>query len=458
MIYTNIGLSMRAVLREDTMEYKEAIDFIHSTYKFGSKLGLTNIKKLTELMDSPQKNYQIIHVAGTNGKGSTSAMIHDVLAAAGYKTGLFISPFLEEFNERIQINRKPIDNQSLAKMTGIVKEKIDIMLKEGYNHPTEFEVVTAIGFEYFAEQKIDFLVLEVGLGGRFDATNVVENTLVSVITSISYDHMQYLGNTLEEIAFEKAGIIKPASKVVVYPQASNITDVIKKQAALKSASLHIVDAQNIKQIESDISGQKFAYLKRDVFDLPNLRLKLLGEHQLYNCATALAALEEVKLSGFSIPQDAIKEGLSRCTFPGRFEIINSEPLIILDGGHNINGIECFAKAIRQYFGSKKINLFYGMLKDKNPDTVIDDLLSVSKKIYTLTPDNPRAMDAEEMASLIRNHDENMEVSPVSSFEDVLSILKSTKKDEVTAFVGSLYLIGGIRTLLRTNGYADNIDG
>ena len=217
------------------MDYQEAIDFIHSTYKFGSKLGLSNIAKLTELLGNPQDSYKIIHIAGTNGKGSTSNMIHDVLMAAGYKTGLFISPYLEEFTERIQINKVYIDKESLARITSLVKEKIEIMLKEGSNHPTEFEVVTAIGFKYFQEQKIDFLVLEVGLGGRFDATNVVSNTLVSVITSISYDHMEYLGDTLEKIAFEKAGIIKENSIVVIYPQEANIVNTIIDIAKAKKA-------------------------------------------------------------------------------------------------------------------------------------------------------------------------------------------------------------------------------
>lgn len=433
------------------MNYEQAIDFIHSTYKFGSKLGLENISMLTELLGNPQNSYKTIHIAGTNGKGSTSNMIHDVLMSSGYKAGLFISPYLEEFTERIQINKVHIDEDSLARITTIVKEKIDIMLEEGYNHPTEFEVVTAIGFKYFEEQKIDFLVLEVGLGGRFDATNVVTNTLVSVITSISYDHMQYLGNTLEEIAFEKAGIIKENSSVVIYPQSDNIKNVIKEQAKLKNSTVYEVNQNNVEKLNGDLTGQEFKYLKTDTFNLSNLKINLLGEHQLYNAITALLALEIIKEKGYNITEESILEGFKSCRFAGRFEVINKDPIIILDGGHNINGIEYFSKAVKEYFNDKKIILFYGMLEDKNPDDVVDYLISLSKEIYTLTPNNPRAMSAEDMASLIQKHS-NIKVTPVKNTKDIVDILKTINKYEIIAFVGSLYMIGDVRTILRKSEY------
>lgn len=429
------------------MNYEESLDFIHSTYKFGSKLGLDNITKLTELLGNPQDSYKIIHIAGTNGKGSTSNMIHDILVSSGYKTGLFISPYLEEFTERIQINKIHIDKESLSRITSLVKEKIDIMINDGFNHPTEFELVTAIGFKYFEEQKIDFLVLEVGLGGRFDATNVVKNTLVSIITSISYDHMQYLGDTLEKIAFEKAGIIKENSQVVIYPQSDNIKDVIKEQAKLKNSTVYEVDIKNVEKIKGDISGQKFKYLKTDVFSLPELKINLLGEHQLYNAITALRALEIIRQLGYNITEKSIEEGFSSCHFAGRFEIINKEPIIVLDGGHNINGIEYFSKAVNEYFGNKKIILFYGMLEDKNPNDVIDYLICLSKEIYTLTPNNPRAMSSNDMANLIRQHSD-IKVTPIQKYDEILDIIKSFGKKEVIAFVGSLYMIGDVRTLLR----------
>lgn len=431
------------------MNYEKAIDFIHSTYKFGSKLGLNNITKLTELLGNPQNNYKIIHVAGTNGKGSTSNMLHDVLMEAGYKTGLFISPYLEEFTERIQINKKHIDKESLARITTLVKEKIDIMISEGYNHPTEFEVVTAIGFKYFEEQNIDFLILEVGLGGRFDATNVVSSTLVSIITSIGFDHMQYLGNTLEEIAFEKSGIIKDNSNVVIYPQEKNIVNVIKKVALKRNANVFEVNSDDMKKTKGDLTGQWFEYLKTTTFNIPELKINLLGEHQLYNALTTLNALEVIKNNGYDITSENIQKGFASCRFPGRFEVLSNHPVIILDGGHNYNGIEYFSKAIKEYFNGKKIILFYGMLKDKNPNDIFPLLLPLSKQMYTLTPNNPRAMSAFELADLIKIHS-NINISPVQNYKDILNIIKNIDKDEIIAFVGSLYMIGEVRTLLMQN--------
>ncbi|MEL7649722.1 MAG: folylpolyglutamate synthase/dihydrofolate synthase family protein [Sedimentibacter sp.] len=436
------------------MNYEESIDFIHSTYKFGSKLGLENITRLTELLGNPQDSYKIIHVAGTNGKGSTSNMIHDVLMASGYKTGLFISPFLEEFTERIQVNKKHIDRQSLAKITTLVKEKIDVMLQEGCNHPTEFEVVTAIGFKYFQEQNIDFLVLEVGMGGRFDATNVVRNTLVSVITSISYDHMEYLGDTLEKIAFEKAGIIKENSNVVVYPQSEEIISTIRDTAVEKGASVTVADLKNIKKTRGDLTGQWFNYLKKDVFDLPEAKITFLGEHQIYNVLTALAALEFVKKEGYKVTEASIVEGLRNCRFAGRFEILKEHPVIVLDGGHNINGIEYFSKAVKENFGSKKIILFFGMLKDKNPEDVLPFIIPLCKKVYTLTPNNPRAMKSEDLAMLITKH-YDIETEPLDEYCEAIPVLRNADHEECIAFVGSLYMIGDIRTLLKTNGFIDN---
>ncbi len=359
---------------------------------------------------------------------------------------LFISPFLEEFTERIQINKQHIDKESLAAITGLVKEKIDIMLKEGYNHPTEFEVVTAMGFKYFQEQKIDFLVLEVGLGGRFDATNVVRNTLVSVITSISYDHMEYLGDTLEKIAFEKAGIIKENSSVVIYPQEENIVNTIKEVAKNKNASVYETYKENIIKVKGNLTGQWFKYLKSDVFNLPDVKMNFLGEHQLYNALTALRALEIVKAAGYNITEESISEGFCSCRFAGRFEILKENPVIVLDGGHNINGIEYFSKAVKENFKDNKIILFFGMLKDKNPEDVLSYILPLCKEVYTLTPNNPRAMKSSDLAELIRkNYD--LKVTPLNSYDEIIPLLKETDKSEYVAFVGSLYMIGEVRTLI-----------
>ncbi|HBC32371.1 MAG TPA: bifunctional folylpolyglutamate synthase/dihydrofolate synthase [Clostridiales bacterium] len=436
------------------MNYEEAIEFIHSTYKFGSRLGMRNITKLMELLGNPQNCFKIIHVAGTNGKGSTCNLIHDVLMESGYKTGLFISPYLEEFTERIQINKQQIDKDSLARITELVKDKVNIMISEGYDHPTEFEVVTAIGFKYFQEKNIELLVLEVGLGGRFDATNVVKKPLVSVITSISYDHMEQLGDTLEKIAFEKAGIIKEDSSVVIYPQAHNITNVIKDAAKEKRAKVYEADKYNIEKTKADITGQRFKYLKRDVFELPELKINLLGEHQLLNALTALSALELIKKQGYNISSKSIVNGFSNCKFPGRFEILNRNPMIIIDGGHNIDGIRSFTNTFKEYL-KDNATFFFGILKDKNPEEALQLLLPLAKEIYTLTPLSPRALKAAELAELIKKHS-NIKVTPLENYEDIIPVIKNASKNEIIAFSGSLYMIGNVRTLLRNNGFANNI--
>ncbi|MGD9569890.1 MAG: folylpolyglutamate synthase/dihydrofolate synthase family protein [Sedimentibacter sp.] len=429
------------------MNYEQSIEFIRAVHNNGTNLGLQRNRRLTELLGNPQNSYKIVHVAGTNGKGSTCNMLHDVLMASGYKTGLFISPHLEEFTERIQINHVPIDRNSLARIATLVKEKIEIMYTEGYDKLTEFEIITAIGFKYFEEQKIDILILEVGMGGRYDASNVIEKSLVSVITTIGLDHTEFLGNTLEKVAYEKAGIIKENSNVVIYPQDDIVKNVIKAEAKLKNSAVFEVDANNINRISSDLSGQTFEYMKKDVFYLPKLKMNFLGTYQLYNAATALLALEVLKSQGLNITEESIKQGLANCRYAGRFEVINNEPVIILDGGHNQNGIEHFAKTINENFKDKKIILFYGMLKDKNPETVLDYIIPVCERVYTITPDSYRAMSATELAKLISIR-YDVPVTPLASFDEAIEILNNLNLSDVAAFVGSLYLIGEARTKLK----------
>ncbi len=429
------------------MNYEQSLNYIHSAYKFGVKAGLENISKLTELLGNPQNKYKIIHVAGTNGKGSTSNMIHDVLVASGYKVGLFISPYLQEFTERIQINKEHISKESLAKITANVKEKVDIMLDMGHNHPAEFEIVTAIGFKYFEEQNVDFVVLEVGLGGRFDATNVIKNPLLSVITSISLDHTQYLGETLEEIAFEKAGIIKENNKVIIYPQAKNITDVIINQAKSKNAQYYLTDKKDIEIIHSNIEGQTLSYLDKSIFNLDEFHINFLGEYQTYNCLTALKVLEILKEAGFAISSESVKKGLSTCKFAGRFEIISKKPIVIIDGGHNIDGVIQFVKTVKHFFGNKKITLFFGTLKDKNPDTSISYLREIADEIYTLTPNNPRAMKSDELAELISEMHPDIKVLSLKNTNDILSIIDNSQSDRIFACMGSLYMVGDVRSLI-----------
>lgn len=429
------------------MNYEQAIKYIRSVHNSGTTIGLERAKRVMELIGNPQNSYKIVHVAGTNGKGSTCNMIHDVLVSSGYKTGLFVSPHLEDFNERIQINKVPIGNDDLTRLANFVKDMTVDITTEGFGELTEFEIVTAIGFKYFEEQHIDILVLEVGMGGRYDTTNVVQDSLVSTITSISFDHMEYLGDTLEKIAYEKAGIIKEKSHVVIYPQSEKIEKVIEDEAHNKGSKVNKVDKKDIRLISSDLTGQQFEYLKKDVFNLPLVKINLLGEHQLYNALTSLRTLEVLKCLGYNIKDNDVLEGLANCRYGGRFEIINNKPLIIIDGAHNIDGIEKFTYTVKSMFEDKKIVLFYGMLKDKNPENVIGNLLQISKEIYTLSPHSYRAMSSFDIANLIKKYT-NINVTSLNKIEEVKAVIEKKGNDEVYAFVGSLYLIGEIRTLLK----------
>ncbi|MFA0816442.1 MAG: folylpolyglutamate synthase/dihydrofolate synthase family protein [Anaerofustis sp.] len=431
------------------MNYQEALDYIHGTYKFGQKLGLENISRLMGYLGDPQKDLKFVHIAGTNGKGSTSTMLSYILQDCGYKTGLYISPFLEEFTERIQINNTPIDRQDLADATQTVKTAIEKLVDAGNPHPTEFEVVTAIALVYFWSQKVDIIVLEVGMGGRLDATNVIPTAEAAAIVSISFDHMLYLGNTIREIAHEKAGIIKQNYEVSVYCLNSDeIVEEINKTAKEMNAVVHRNHAKDIELMSSSIDGQHLKYLKKDsVLGIDEFDLRLLGEHQKYNVLNVLNILEILKKKGWNITPQAIRSGLKRVVFTGRFEIMNRNPIIVIDGGHNIEGITSFVTNVKKYFEGKKVNLFYGMLNDKQVDESLALLTTVAKEIYTLTPNDARAIPAEEMTAYIKEHYPNIPAHALKHFGEIGDYLDFSKTDEIFAFTGSLYMIGEARTIL-----------
>jgi len=425
------------------MDYNEAINYIHSTYRFGSKLGLDNIKRLMNKLGNPQNNLKIIHVAGTNGKGSISTMIRSVLTESGYRTGFFISPYLERFTERIQIDDQEISRNDLATTTTDVKKAVEEILQEGYSHPTEFEIVTAIGFLYFFRKEVDFLVLEVGLGGRFDATNVIENSLVSVIASISLEHTEYLGDTLEKIAYEKSGIIKDNNTVVVYPQSEEILKVIKTQADIKNSKVYIPISENLK-----INSQNKLSYTSDIFNINNFTMNFKGEHQMKNLVVSIKVLEILKNIGYKIDNKSLKKGIESAFIPGRFEIIQYDPTIIIDVAHNKDGIDAFTDTLMPLLGSKKLLLFIGMLEDKKPENLNIGLINASDRIYTLTPKSPRSISSDKLKDLLNRKFNLDKVTPLSSYEEAVSIAKSSDKDYVVAFIGSFYMVGEIRTLLK----------
>ncbi len=429
-----------------TLNYQEALDFIHGTYKFGSKLGLENITYLLELLGRPQEGLKIIHIAGTNGKGSTAAFLHGMLKAAGYRVGLYTSPYLQYFTERIQINGVDIPEERLASLTAVVKEKIEIMVAEGRNHPTEFEVVTALALLYYAEEKVDYLVLEVGLGGRLDATNVVKNPLLSIITPIGFDHMQYLGNTLEAIAYEKGGIIKENGYTVVYPQSEAVLKVFKELCSSKSNQLTISEAVGLDISYSGIDYQQFSVVIQGK-EYKDIKIKLAGNHQIYNCCNALTAIEVMKSErGLAINDEAIYKGLAETGWPGRMEVVKERPLTIIDGAHNIHGAEALRGNIKTLLGQYKITLVIGMLEDKDIEGFLKLIIPLVDRVVTTRPDNPRAMGAEALKEKVISYGK-----PVYAHDDINEAIAKaeelTNENEVILYAGSLYMIGAVRGVI-----------
>lgn len=422
------------------MTYEEAIAFIHGTYKFGSKLGLDNIKSLLELLGSPQKKLKFIHVAGTNGKGSTSAFIHSVLVEAGYKTGLYTSPFIETFNERMRVDHDLIKGNELAELTTVVKEKIETMVALGHQHPTEFEVVTAIAMLYYEKHKCDFVVLEVGLGGRLDATNAIDAPLISVITPIDYDHMEYLGNTLAEIAGEKAGIIKAGSVTVAYPQTDEVMRVIQGKCHETNSKLYMADFSNLEV--RDISFGKLSF---DYFN-ESYEIGLFAPYQAENAALAIEVIKCLRFEyGVVVTDDQLKQGLKNAKWIGRLEIVSESPFVIIDGAHNLHGIRGLAKSIDVLGADYRIVGIVGILKDKDVRGMLDIITPYLNEVITTKPDNPRAMSAVELAKYFEPS------KVVGSFESISEAVAyarlCSEKDEVNTLYlafGSLYMIGEVR--------------
>ncbi|MCC0656161.1 bifunctional folylpolyglutamate synthase/dihydrofolate synthase [Clostridioides sp. ES-S-0123-01] len=430
------------------MKYEEALEYISQTNKFGIRLGLENIGKLLELLGNPQETLNIIHVAGTNGKGSVCSFISNILRESGYKVGLYTSPYLETFTERIRVNGENIPQEDVARIIGLIKEKIEVMVSQGYAYPTEFEVVTAMAFYYYSEQKVDFVALEVGLGGRYDATNIITKSLVSVITSISLDHTGILGDTIEKIAYEKAGIIKENGIVLVYDQTDEAKDVIKSVCKEKNAKYIEVNFDDINIKKSNINFQIYdCNIMGETYK--NLEIMLIGEHQINNSILAMSVLKYLKdiKKLDNISEESIRKGLITTKWPGRIEKIKESPIFIIDGAHNEDGAKSLAKALDKHFKDKKLTLLIGMLEDKDIDGVLDILMPKFSKVVTTTPNNPRAINSDILKEKILKY-----VSDVTSkheIEDAVNYtLETSNKDDIIISAGSLYMIGTVRTLVK----------
>lgn len=428
------------------MEYRDALAYINDKDKFGSRLGLTSIGKLMELLGNPQDDLKCIHVAGTNGKGSTSSYMATCLKTAGYKVGLFTSPYLERFNERIQINGEDIPDDVLGDITSTVKEAADKMLELGFEHPTTFEIITAIGFIYFKSQGVDYVVLEVGLGGRFDSTNIIKTSLASVITSIDYDHIKELGDTLGEIAYQKAGIIKENGIVISYEQDKEAAQVIEDVARGLKAQLYISENSNIEIVDESHKGNVFNYRFKDQF-LDKVRISLIGEYQVFNASLAITTLLVLREKGLiNISNDEIYKGILETKWKGRLEVLRREPTFLIDGAHNVQAIEHLTKAL-SLFSYKRLILGIAILKDKDVDKMIGQLLPMADIVVATEAKIPRKLDADKLAEKISKY--NDEIYVEKDIEKAIDkALSLASKDDLILFGGSLYLIGEVRSLVK----------
>ena len=421
------------------MTLDEALRYIHEVCWKGTIPGLERIQALLDAMGNPERKCKFVHVTGTNGKGSTCAMVASILRKAGYKTGLYTSPYLIRFNERIQINGEQISDADICELTEYVKPFAESI----FERPTEFEMVTAIGFEYFARHKCDIVVCEVGMGGEFDATNVIPAPEAAVICNIGLDHTEVLGDTLEKIAGAKAGIIKPGCDAVLYRERPSVEAVFEERCKALNAPLHKADFDSLHLLSHSLEGQVFDWERFHA-----LRLPLLGEHQLHNAAVALTTARVLQKHGWKITDEQIREGIESVRWPGRFELMRKDPMFIIDGGHNPQCIEALVKNIRDYLPGRELTVLTGVLGDKDFHCMYRDVAQYAKEFITITPANARALTAEKLADYLRQFGKPVTACDVVA-DGVRLAIEHAGKDGVVLCYGSLYMIGDIDAALQT---------
>lgn len=418
------------------MTYDEALSYFEQIDMMGSHLGLDRMAELLRRLGNPEEALRFVHVAGTNGKGSTAALLDACLRRAGYRVGLYTSPHLVRYNERFRIDGRVISDQALAEAAERVKAAADTM----EDAPTQFELLTCVGFCCFQAAECDVVVLEVGLGGRLDATNVISVPEVAVITRIGLEHTEILGDTVEKIAAEKGGIIKPGGTVVLGDPAEAVRQVIGAICRERGASL--AQAEPAVPLSRSLEGQRFTWGR-----YPEVCLSLLGEHQLQNAATALTVLEVLRGKGWSIPDAAVLEGLRTAVWPGRFECVSVRPAIIIDGGHNRQCAEAIAESLRSYFPGRQCRFLMGVLADKDFQGIFNALLPLAERIAAVTPDSHRALPAEELCSRLREEYGYTAAAPYATLAEGLAALRQDAgPEDVICICGSLYMIGEARGL------------
>lgn len=421
------------------MNATEAIAYIHSVCWKGSVPGLGRTQTLLAKMGNPEKKLKFVHIAGTNGKGSTAAMTASILRKAGYRTGLYTSPYIYRFHERMQVDGAEISDEDLAAVTEFVKPLADSMEER----PTEFELVCCIAFEYFRRMQCDIVVLEVGMGGALDSTNVIEVPEVAVITNIGLDHTEYLGDTLEKIAETKSGIFKENGHAVVYRSSPSVEAVFERICRERHVSLKKADFASLRLKNHSLDGQVF-----DCGERKNLVLPLLGDHQLHNAAVVLSIADTLIAEGWHITEENIRQGIRDVRWPGRFDIVRRDPLFIIDGGHNPQCIEALVKNIEDYLADRRVIALTGVLADKDYVDMYQPVMPLVRQFVCITPPNPRRLEADLLAKYLI--DAGADAIACASIDDgVAKAMELAGKDGVVLCFGSLYSIGAIRDALQT---------
>lgn len=416
------------------MTGQQAIDLIHQRSWVGRKPGLGRTQALLARMGNPERKLKFVHITGTNGKGSTAAMVSSVLTAAGYRTGLFTSPHLFTFHERMQVDGRPMEDELLGSLT----EQVLALAEDMEDHPTEFELMTAVGMAYFARKQCDIVVLEVGLGGRLDSTNVIPAPEVAVLTNMGLEHTKELGDTIEQIAGEKAGILKRGCRCVLYRQTPQAEGVVRSVCDQIQIPLTLTAPETLVLEHSGLEGQRFCYRGKGPFSIA-----LLGEYQRYNAMTALDVLWTLREEGWQISDEAIETGLSTARWPGRLELVRRSPDFIVDGGHNPQCVEALMGALEELFPGRKLLFLTGVLADKDWQAMMRRAMPLAKGFVAVTPDSPRALEGEKLAAWLREQGFAAQ-SCGDAAAGVDQVLAMAGPDDVICSWGSLYAVGEIR--------------
>ena len=417
------------------MNYEEAMNFIQNTNKFGSVLGLDNIRELLERLGNPQDQLRVVHIAGTNGKGSTLAFLAGIFRESGYRAGRYVSPASFSYEERFRINEENISKKDLCFYMEKIKNVAEEMVKDGLSHPTMFEIETALSFLYFLDKKVDVVLLETGMGGRLDATNVVKKPIATVIASIGMDHMQFLGDTLEKIASEKAGIIKEGCPVISYDNTKEVNEVIKNKAKQMHAKVTFVNSAGIRVLQESLNGESFSYRSSDGRWYEKIEIPLLGRHQINNTALALETLNVIK-NYYCISDFQTEDGMRKTIWRGRIEILEREPMVICDGAHNPDGAKSLLSFLQNNFTNQRLIYIMGVLSDKDYEQMVQILAPAADKIYTVAPDNPRALSSRELCNCISKYHQNVEERQRLA-ECLSEVRQKAEKDDVIIICGTL---------------------